>query len=81
MIVEYCKANSKRVFGSSLLSTIDQAFEKFSGAVFFSVFDLNSDITKFLFRLEVRVLPPFAPLLDFLSLTSFPWASICEATA
>jgi len=42
MVVDYRKVNSKVVFDSYPIPTIDQAFEHFGGAVVFSVFDLNS---------------------------------------
>jgi len=42
LVVDYRKVNSKIVFDSYPLPTIDQAFEQFSGAVVFSVLDLNS---------------------------------------
>ena len=42
LVVDYTKVNSKIVFDSYPLPTIDQAFDHFSGAVVFSVLDLNS---------------------------------------
>jgi len=42
MVVDYRKVNSKVLFDSHPMSSIDQAFDQFSGAVIFSVFDLNS---------------------------------------
>ena len=42
MVVDYRKVNAKIVFDSYPMPTVEQAFEKFAGAVVFSVFDLNS---------------------------------------
>jgi hypothetical protein len=42
LVVDYRKVNSKIVFDSYLMSTIDQALEQFGGTVIFSVLDLNS---------------------------------------
>ena len=42
LVVDYRRVNSKIIFDSYLLPTMDQAFEQFSGAVVFSVLDLNS---------------------------------------
>ena len=42
LVVDYRKVNTKIVFDSYPLPTIDQAFDHFSGAVVFSVLDLNS---------------------------------------
>ena len=42
LVVDYRRINSKIVFNSYPLPTIDQAFEQFAGAVVFSVLDLNS---------------------------------------
>jgi hypothetical protein len=42
LVVDYRKVNSKIIFDSYPLPTIGQAFEQFSGAVVFSVLDLNS---------------------------------------
>ena len=42
MVVDYRKVNTKIVFDSYPLPTIDQAFEQLGGASVFSVFDLNS---------------------------------------
>jgi len=42
LVVDYRKVNSKIIFDSYTLPTIDQAFEQFHGAVVFSVLDLNS---------------------------------------
>ena len=42
LVVDYRKVNAKVVFDSYPLPTIDQAFDHFSGAVVFSVLDLNS---------------------------------------
>ena len=42
LVVDYRKVNSKILFDSYPLPTIDQALEQFHGAVVFSVLDLNS---------------------------------------
>jgi hypothetical protein len=42
MVVDYRKVNAKIVLDSYLMPTIDQAFEQFSGAMVFTVLDLNS---------------------------------------
>jgi hypothetical protein len=42
MVVDYRKVNSRIVFDSYPMPTIDQAFEQFGGAVVFSMLDLNS---------------------------------------
>ena len=42
MVVDYRKVNSKIIFDSYTMRTIDQAFEQLGGAAVFSVFDLNS---------------------------------------
>ena len=42
LVVDYRKVNAKILFDSYPLPTIDQAFEQFSGAVVFSLLDLNS---------------------------------------
>jgi hypothetical protein len=42
MVLDYRKVNAKLIFDSYPLSTIDQAFQQFAGAVVFSVLDLNS---------------------------------------
>jgi len=42
MVVHYMKVNSTIVFDSYPMPTIEQAFEQFTGAVVFSVLDLNS---------------------------------------
>ena len=42
MVVGYWKVNTKVVFDSYPMPTIEQAFEQFGGAVRFSVLDLNS---------------------------------------
>jgi hypothetical protein len=42
MLVDYRKVNSKVVFDSYPMPTIEQAFEQFGGAGVFSVLDLNS---------------------------------------
>jgi hypothetical protein len=42
LVVDYRKVNTKIVFDSYPMPTIDQAFEQFGGAVVFSVLDLNS---------------------------------------
>jgi hypothetical protein len=42
MVVDYRKVNSKIVFDSYPMPTIEQAFEQFAGAAIFSVLDLNS---------------------------------------
>ena len=42
LVVDYRKVNSKFVFDSYPLPTIDQAFDQFAGATVFSVLDLNS---------------------------------------
>ena len=42
LVVDYRRVNTKIIFDSYPLPTIDQAFEQFSGAVVFSVLDLNS---------------------------------------
>jgi hypothetical protein len=42
LVVDYRKVNSKIIFDSYPMPTIDQAFEQFGGAVVFSVLDLNS---------------------------------------
>jgi len=42
MVVEYRKVNSKIVFDSYPMPTIEQAFEQFTGAVVFSILDLIS---------------------------------------
>jgi len=42
IMVDYRKVNSKIVFDSYPMPTIDQAFEQLGGAVVFAVFDLNS---------------------------------------
>jgi len=42
MVVDYRKVNSKVVFDSYPIPTVDQAFEQFGGVVVFSVLDLNS---------------------------------------
>ena len=42
LVVDYRKVNSKIVFDSYPLPTIDQAFDHFCGAVVFSVLNLNS---------------------------------------
>jgi hypothetical protein len=42
MVVDYRKVNSKIVFDSYPMPTIDQAFDQFGGAIVFSVLDLNS---------------------------------------
>jgi len=42
MVVDYRKVNSKVVFYSYPIPTIDQAFEQFRGPVVVSVVDLNS---------------------------------------
>ena len=41
MVVDYRKVNSK-IFDSYPMPSVEQAFEQFSGAVIFSIFDLNS---------------------------------------
>jgi len=42
IIVEYRKVNAKILFDSYPMLSIYQAFDQFSGAVIFSVFDINS---------------------------------------
>jgi hypothetical protein len=42
MVVDYRKVNSRIVFDSYPMPTVDQAFEQFGGAAVFSVLDLNS---------------------------------------
>ena len=42
LVVDYRKVNTKIVFDSYPMPTIDQALEQFSGAAVFSVLDLNS---------------------------------------
>ena len=42
MVVDYRKVNSKILFDSYSMSSVEQDFEQFSGAVIFSIFDLNS---------------------------------------
>ena len=42
MVVDYRKVNSKIVFDSYLIPTIEEALEQFGNAAFFTVFDLNS---------------------------------------
>ena len=42
MVVDYRKVNSKVVFDSYPMPTIEQALDQFGGAVVFSVLDLNS---------------------------------------
>jgi len=42
MVVDYRKVNSKILFDSYPMPSVEQAFEQISGAVIFSIFDLNS---------------------------------------
>ena len=42
MVVDYRRVNSKILFDSYPMPSVEQAFEQFSGAVIFSTFDLNS---------------------------------------
>ena len=42
MVVHYRKVNSTILFDSYPMPSVEQAFEQFSGAVIFSIFDLNS---------------------------------------
>jgi hypothetical protein len=42
MVADYCKVNTKVVFDSYPIPTIEQALDQFSGAAVFSVLDLNS---------------------------------------
>jgi hypothetical protein len=42
MVVDYRKVNAKILFDSYPLPTLEQAFDQFTGAVIFSIFDLNS---------------------------------------
>jgi len=42
MVVDYRKVNSKILFNSYFMPSVEQTFEQFSGAVVFSMFDLNS---------------------------------------
>ena len=42
IVVDYRKFNSKIVFDSYPMPTIEQAFEQFAGTTIFSVLDLNS---------------------------------------
>jgi hypothetical protein len=42
LVVDFRKVNTKIMFDSYPMPTIDQAFEQFGGATIFSVFDLNS---------------------------------------
>jgi len=53
MVVDYRKVNSKVVFDSYPIPTIDQAFEQFGGAMVFSVLDLNSAYYQIPFLLRV----------------------------
>jgi len=42
MVVDYRKVNSKILFDSYPMPSVEQAFEQFSGAVILSIFDFNS---------------------------------------
>jgi len=42
MVVDYRRFNSKILFDSYSMPSVEQAFEQFSGAVIFSIFVLNS---------------------------------------
>jgi hypothetical protein len=74
LVVDYRKVNSKINFDSYPLTTIDQALQLFSGAVVFSVLDLNSAYFQIPLTPAAVVLPPFALLLACSSLINCPWA-------
>jgi hypothetical protein len=73
MVVDYRKVNTKVVFDSYPMPTIEQALEQFGGAVVFSVLDLNSAYYQIPLSKGSRA---FAPRLGCSSSTSYPWASV-----
>ena len=73
LVVDYRRINSKNVFNSYTLPTIDQAFEQFAGAVVFSVLELNSAYFQIPLTPAAVALLPFVPLLVCLSLINYPW--------
>ena len=72
MVVDYRKVNSKIVFDSYPMPTIEQALEQFAGAVF-SVLDLNSAYFQTPLALEAVETLLSAPPLVCLNLTDSLW--------
>jgi len=72
MMVDYRKVNSKILFDSHPMPTIEQ----FGGAVIFSVLDLNSTYHQILLSAKSW---PFAPRLGSSNLISYRWASVWDA--
>ena len=73
MVVDYRKVNAKVLFDSYPMPSIDQAFDQFSGAVIFSVFDLNSAYFQITLTPRSRRVTAFLHPLDFSSSTYSPW--------
>jgi hypothetical protein len=75
MVVVYRKVNSKIVFDSYPMLTIEQAFEQFGGAAVFSVLDLNSAYYQIPLSVKTRRVTAFARRSAFLNLTNWRWGS------
>jgi hypothetical protein len=75
LVVDYRKVNSKILFDSYPLPTIDQALEQFHGAVVFRFWISTLSISKFPSAPAVVMSRPFVHLLDYLSSINCLWAS------
>ena len=72
MVVDYRKVNSKIVFDSYPMPTIEQAFEQFGGAVVFSVLDLNSAYYQILLSHKSRRVTAFCTPFGLFEFNKLP---------
>jgi hypothetical protein len=72
MVVNYRKVNSKIIFDSYPMPTIDQAFEQIGGAVIFSVFDLNYAYYQIPLSVRSRRVTAFCTPFGFFEFNKLP---------
>jgi hypothetical protein len=81
LVVDYRKVNSKIVFDSYPMPTIEQAFEQFAGAAIFSVLDLNSAYFQIPLTPSSRRVMAFCNPFGLMSSINSLWGLVWEVRA